>query len=74
MVSAICANIGRTILAVAVLLTISVIQVDNMQQITNIEKGGRTSRADNWCPSHLERPDIFEASDKAKPLPINGIQ
>ena len=41
MVSAICASIGSTILAVAVLLTISVIQVVNRQQIINIAKGGK---------------------------------
>lgn len=69
MVSAICAKIGRTMFAVAVLLTISVIQVVSIQQMTKMAKGGNAWIADSCCPSHFDSPETFEASDKAKPLP-----
>ena len=65
------AKIGKMILAVAVLDTTSVIQVEIMQAINRIANLGKTWTTESWAPSHLERPDILDASDKANPLPAN---
>jgi hypothetical protein len=40
-----------------------------MQMINIMTNGGKTFKTASWDPSQVERPDIFEASDKAKPPP-----
>lgn len=60
---------GRTMLAVAVLETTSVIRVDRPQVMTRMANFGSDCSTVRCWPIHLDRPDILAASDSAKPLP-----
>ena len=53
----------------AVLDATSVIVAVIIQIMTKIAKGGNTFRPANCAPNQLDKPDAFEASDKANPAP-----
>lgn len=65
------ARIGRRMLAVAVLEATSVIVAVMMQMMSIMAKGGSTSKWVSRRPSHTDSPDAFEASDNAKPAPVD---
>jgi len=69
-VRTILARIGRTMLAVAVLDTTSVIHDVRKQTRTRIPKFGNTANIASCSPIQPDRPDTLEASDMAKPLPV----
>ena len=69
MVMAISERIGSRILTTAVLEATSVIVAVMMQTMSMIANGGRTLSPDSWAPIKVDRPEIFEASDRANPLP-----
>lgn len=60
---------GRTMLAVAVLDTTSVIHDVRKQTMIIITKCGNTDSSASCSPIQAERPDTLEASDMANPLP-----
>ena len=68
-VTAISERIGRRILAVAVLDATSVIVAVIMQIINIMAKGGSTFNPANCAPNQTDRPDTFDASDRANPPP-----
>lgn len=60
-------------LAVAVFDATSVMVAVIMQTINIMTKGGRTFKPANCSPNHIDRPDSFEASDKANPPPMQQL-
>jgi hypothetical protein len=42
-----------------------------MQMINMTTNGGKELNPPNWSTSHLDSPEILDASDKAKPPPLN---
>lgn len=71
---AISARMGSRTLAVAVLEATSVIVAVIMQTISIIAKGGRTLSPDSCAPIKVDRPEVFDASDRAKPPPETTCQ
>ena len=57
----------------AVLDAISVTVAVIMQMMNMIASGGKLPKPASCIPSHSDKPDSFEASDRAKPPPALTI-
>lgn len=64
------ARIGKRMFAVAVLEATSVIVAVMIQMMNIMANGGSTSNWVSRLPSQRDKPDAFEASDKANPAPV----
>lgn len=66
------ARMGNRMLAVAVLDATSVMVAVMTQMMKMMRNGGRLCRPASCSPSHSDRPDFSDASERAKPPPNNS--